>query len=414
MCCTVGCAPFVAPTRPPACSESAARLAPGAFRVASTDVVFDDQARGRRLASTLWWPADAPGSAPLVVEAHGFLANRGGLAYVARHLAARGYVVIAATHPHTTLFARGGRDLADVVRQPGDVSFLIDRLLQRDVHLPPIPPIDPPRIAVMGHSLGGLTATLTAFHPRLRDSRIAAAISIAGPMAMLQPSFFRTAPVPFLMIAGSADVIVDYRRNAFVALDRVSDGPLVSIAGASHAGFDQTTAWLPRLWNNPDVPACWLLTRTLHLDAALATVRALVRADEGVDLDDGVRPPCLQPPPRLVMDPPRQQMITTLAVTAFLESRFARDPDSRMRAHRYLVTTMARELPEVSVATGLRNATEVGRRSISLRGGRLHPSGSAVPVTAKGRGEATMKVAIPADGRNDPAALPVVWAASSG
>jgi predicted dienelactone hydrolase len=203
----------------------------------------------------------------------------------------------------------------------------------------------------MGHSLGGLTATLAAFHPRLRDPRIAAAVSIAGPMAMFEPRFFRTAPVPFLMIAGSADVVVNYRRNAFVTLDRVPDGTLVSIVGASHAGFDQATTWLPRLWDNPDVPVCWILTRTLHLDAAVATVRDLTRAGEGVDLDHGVREPCSERPPRAVMDPARQQMITMLAVTAFLESRFAPDPAARASARRYLTTTLPREIVEVSVAT---------------------------------------------------------------
>jgi dienelactone hydrolase len=345
-----GCALLVKPPAPPAGSPSALRFAPGPHRVRARNVVYADAARGRRLASTIWWPDDVRGPAPLVVQTHGFLANRTGGTYVARHLASRGYVVVAATHPTTTLFARGGAKLAEVIRQPGDVSLLIDRMLAGDTGVPGVPAIDPARIAVMGHSLGGLTATLAAFHPRLRDPRIAAAISIAGPMAMLEPRFFATAAVPFLMIAGSADVVVDWRRNALVTLDRVPGGTLVLLAGGSHAGFDYGATKLPAAVRNPDVFACWVLARTLHLDTAVATVRALSRPDEGVDLE-AIRPPCLDLPPRVSMRPARQQMITTLAVAAFLESVFAETPEAKARARAYLTTTLPRDLADVRVAT---------------------------------------------------------------
>jgi len=302
------------------------------------------------LASTIWWPVDTAWPAPLVVQAHGFLANRTGGTYVATHLASRGYVVVAATHPSTTLFARGGAQAEDVLLQSGDVSFLIDGMLAADGRHPRHPPIDPARIAVMGHSLGGLTATLATFHPRLRDPRIAAAIAMAGPMAMLEPRFFATAPVPFLMIAGTGDVIVDYRRNALATLDRVGDGTLVSIAGASHSGFDDAMTGLPRLLDNPDRIACRVLTRTLHLGDALAHVRRATEAGDGIDLAR-VAPPCREPPPLVAMAAVDQQRITTLAVTAFLESRFAPDPIRRAQAWHYLTETLPRDFGTVRVAT---------------------------------------------------------------
>ncbi len=347
-----GCALLTGSRSPAPHSESATRLAAAPYRVASAHVRFHDRGRGRTLASTIWWPVDMAGSAPLVIQAHGFLANRSGGTYVARHLASLGYVVAAATHPNTTLFARGGPKVADVLRQPGDVSFLIDRLLADDGRTPRHPPIDPARIAVMGHSLGGLTATLTAFHPRLRDPRIAAAIAIAGPMAMLEPRFFTTAPVPFLMIAGTGDVIVDYRRNALATLALVPGSTLVSIDGASHGGFDDAMTGLPRLLDNPDRLACWVLDRTLHLDATVAELRASALPDDGIDLEHGIARPCLQAPPPVVMRAARQQMITTLAVTAFLESVFARAPGIRVRARDYLMTGLPRDFADVAVASG--------------------------------------------------------------
>ena len=346
-----GCALLATPQGPPRASQSAQRLAPGPFRVLSADVALEDRAHGRTLATTVWWPAGAPGPAPLLVQAHGFLANRTGARYVARALASHGWVVVAATHPTTTLFAPGGPKLEDVVRQPADVSFLIDRVLADDDGMPQLPPIDPARIAVMGHSLGGLTATLAAFHPRLRDPRVAAAISIAGPMTPFEPRFFANARVPFLMIAGSDDVIVDWRTNAFVVLDRVPGGTLVLLAGASHTGFDDTASGLPRVLDNPDGLGCWVLERTLHLDTALEKLRAQSEEGDGVDFEHGLVRPCAEPPPEAAMDPARQQIITTLAVRAFLEAQLDPDPAVRLSAEKYLTGVLPRDFAEASVTT---------------------------------------------------------------
>lgn len=346
-----GCALLAKPQGPAVASESARRLEPGPYRVASADVDLDDRSRGRVLATTVWWPEGVAGPAPLVVQAHGFLANRMGARYVARHLASHGWVVVAATHPTTTLFAPGGARLEDVVRQPGDVSFLLDRVIADDEGLPALPSIDLARVAVMGHSLGGLTATLTAFHPRLRDPRVAAAISIAGPMAILEPRFFANARVPFLMIAGSDDVIVDWRSNAFVVLDRVPGGTLVLLAGASHTGFDDTMSGLPRVLDNPDAFGCWVLDHTLRLDTALEKLRAQSVEGDGIEFTRGLVRPCAEPPADVAMDPVRQQMITSLAVRAFLEQRLSPDPVVREAAARYLTDVLPHDFAEVSVTT---------------------------------------------------------------
>jgi hypothetical protein len=50
------------------------------------------------------------------------------------------------------------------------------------------------------------------------------------------------------------------------------------------------------------------------------------------------------------MRPAQQQTITTLAVTAFLESRFAPERAARTRARRYLTRMLPREVDDVSVA----------------------------------------------------------------
>ena len=79
-------------------------------------------------------------------------------------------MVVAGNFPLTHRAAPGGPQILDVVNQPGDVSHLIDVMLgvngqQRVLDLE----IDPDRVALVGVSLGGLTATLAGYHPRLRD-----------------------------------------------------------------------------------------------------------------------------------------------------------------------------------------------------------------------------------------------------
>jgi predicted dienelactone hydrolase len=355
---TSACATIVPPRPPPAGSPSAFLLGPGPYRVEHRTRTFVDRSRPqderrpdrgpRRLTTSIWFPVAAAGSHPLVLYSHGFLANRGGGTYLAEYLASRGYVVVAPDHPLTRRWGRGGPRLGDVVNQPADLRFLVDQMLSPDGSARPFPgAIDPERIAVLGLSLGGLTTTLTAFHPRLRDPRIVAAVSIAGPMTMFEPAFFATAPVPFLMIAGSADVIIDYASNAPLAVERVSGGQLVAIGGASHAGFDDTTGGVLRLLGNPDRPACWWLTRVLDRDDSAAAVGALARPDDGVRLAGAAPRPCLHPAPHRALDPARQQAITALAVTAFLDSRMAEDPALRRAAADYLATDLARDFPEV-------------------------------------------------------------------
>jgi dienelactone hydrolase len=341
-------------------SPSAVLLGPGPFGVERRDHTFidrspaDDARHGdperapRTLETTVWFPVGDAGSHPLVLYSHGFLATRRGGTYLAEYLASRGYVVVAPDHPLTHRCATGGPRVGDVVNQPADLRFLIDRMLAWNEREQPFPgTIDPARIGVVGLSLGGLTATLAAFHPRLRDPRITAAVSIAGPMTFFEPAFFTGAPIPFLMIAGGADVVIDYGSNAPLAVERVPGGQLVAIGGGSHAGFDDSTGGVLRILGNPDRLACWWLVRFLDRDPADEAVEALAHPGEGVRLPTPLPRPCASPPVCRALDPARQQAITKLAVGAFLDSRMASDPAVRRAAATYLEHDIARDFPEV-------------------------------------------------------------------
>jgi hypothetical protein len=175
-------------------------------------------------------------------------------------------------------------------------------------------------------------------------------VSIAGPMTFFGRSFFATAPTSFLMVAGEADVVIDYAANAPLVLDRVPGGELVTIAGASHVGFDDLATGVPRLWTNPDVLACFWLPYTLDLSHARDVVVGLECADDLGTVATSTVPPCGHQPPRRAMDPARQQLITQLAVAAFFDARFAADPEARRAAAAYLEHDLEHDFPEASWA----------------------------------------------------------------
>jgi len=348
-----------------------ARFGGGPFRVAHRDYTFVDRSRPvdpsagdggsaspRILKTRVWFPLDDSAPHALVVYSHGYFSNRHGGTYLAEWLASRGYVVAAPDHPLTHRWAPYGPRADDVVNQPGDLHAVIDGVLAWGTLERPFPgTIDPQQIGVVGLSLGGMTATLAAFHPRLRDPRISAAVSLAGPMTIFGPRFFATAPVAFLMVAGDADVIVDYGTNAPLVLERVPDGALVTIAGASHAGFDNAVRHMPRLMGNPDRIACWWLTSNLDLSRSREVLTALGAPESGMVVPEPTPRPCLQEPPAGAMDPVRQQLITQVAVAAFFESRFAEEPSVGRAAEEYLRRGLAADFPEAryrrsSVAAG--------------------------------------------------------------
>jgi dienelactone hydrolase len=355
-----------APEPLPQGSRCAGRLALGPHGVGRVDLEWVDSSRPtaangdypgapqRSLPVSLWYPDGAHGRHPLVVYSHGFVSSRHGGTYLAEHLASYGYVVVAADHPLTHAGAPGGPSSDDVVHQPADVSFLIDETLAMRAEQRPFQgEIDPERIGIFGLSLGAVTTTLAAFHPLWRDPRVAAAISIAGAGDVFGPRFYEHAQVPFLMIAGTADSIVDYEANALPTLDRVPDGGLVTIAGATHVGFDHVAAGLMRVLGNPDHVGCFLGGGEPETPLPNPFSGKFGGPELGL-LEVAEYPTPCTARFQSTMGAPRQQMLTTLAVRAFFDSRFALDSEARSEAKEFLVGIMPSELPEVTYASSRR------------------------------------------------------------
>jgi len=63
----------------------------------------------------------------------------------------------------------------------------------------------------------------------MRDPRIAAAISMAGPTSMFTADFFADSDVPFMLIFGDGDVIIPYAANPTPILEKYSNSNLASL-----------------------------------------------------------------------------------------------------------------------------------------------------------------------------------------
>lgn len=297
----------------------------------------------RVLKGEIWRPVVVEAPGPLLVYSHGFMSNRHEGLYLMRFLASHGYTVVAIDFPLTSRDAPGEAFGADIVNQPGDISFVIDYVLARnDAQNDSLyETIDASKIAVAGQSLGGLTTMLTAFHRELLDSRIKAAICISGPTSMLAPDFFVGNTVPTLMIYADTDSLVAYEEHAIPALAMIPAGVLMTVKNGSHAGFAHQAATFMRLMKNPDSIACRVFSgkksdnALKRYDFPTLLGGAVMGITEPGDSSVPVKP--LVP---VAMKAARQHMFTTLGSHAFLESVFANSARVRISARQYLLENL--------------------------------------------------------------------------
>jgi predicted dienelactone hydrolase len=156
-------------------------------------------------------------------------------------------VVAAPDFPHTSSNGGDG-NRGDIVNQPADLVAVLDAIVAGAV--PEVPAIaHPDRVAVMGHSDGGLTVSALAFNTQYRDPRIAAAVVMTGGRALFPGSYFAPGSPPLLAVHGTADETNPISASVSLWRDLPAGIPgyLVRIDGGSHLGPYLFDTGLPAL-----------------------------------------------------------------------------------------------------------------------------------------------------------------------
>ena len=99
------------------------------------------------------------GPFPLVVLSHGMYGNAYNQAWLASALARQGYVVTAISHPGTSTWSRDPDATRQLWERPRDVTRVIDYVTTTSEFAPVV---DPQKVYMAGHSLGGFTAIALA------------------------------------------------------------------------------------------------------------------------------------------------------------------------------------------------------------------------------------------------------------
>jgi poly(3-hydroxybutyrate) depolymerase len=243
---------------------AAPRRTAASDRVASITVTFADTSRStpatpsepeddqRVLVTTIRYPSDAIGPRPLIVLAHGLNGHPHQLDELIDAWADAGFIVAAPRFPRTNLDADGRAILHDAAEYPGDLSFVISRVLamsRSDTNgLHGL--VDPTRIGAAGISLGGMAVYGLVSNTCCIDRRVDAALL----MSAVHPAFpggrYRRQSMPVMLIHGDADT--GYRYSArtypmlappkwFITLRGGRHGPPFEDAPDEHDEFVRAT-----------------------------------------------------------------------------------------------------------------------------------------------------------------------------
>ncbi len=252
--------------------------APGPYAVGRSTFTLTDPAReGRQLLTDVWYPVDAgdavgvpslydllltqlpsevaladpvvsqAGPFPVVVFSHGSGGLRFQSYFLTETLASHGFVVIAPDHTGNTaldfLTGTAVPFAQSSVDRVGDVSFVIDQLLERN-RTPGnalYRRVDPGRIGLAGHSFGGFTALAVAsgYGGISADERVRAIVPISPATRALDDATLARIEIPTMVLGGTSDITVPLEPSNRRAFEQISSDirRRVDVLDAGHTSF---------------------------------------------------------------------------------------------------------------------------------------------------------------------------------
>jgi len=183
------------------------------------------------------YPIGLSGRFPLLVFGHGYEVTPASYTDLLNAWAKAGYVVAAPVFPLENQNAPGGPNENDLPNQPADMSLVISSLqIPQDSAASRVSGmIDFSQVAVSGHSDGGDTALAVAYDQRVRDTRIKAAVILAGAEDPFAAPFSMPAKgPPLLAVQGTADDINPPDQTYAFFSQAATPKYLLKMLGAGH------------------------------------------------------------------------------------------------------------------------------------------------------------------------------------
>ena len=178
------------------------------------------------------------GPFPLLMFAPGFQQCSDTYEHLLQSWASAGYVVASVDFPRTDCLVGSAAYEPDLVNQPGDVSYVLSRLLalnaQRHGFLSGR--LNPHEVGATGQSDGGDTVAALAGNTCCQDHRLKAVAVLSGAEWPPMPGrYFAGQAPPTLFVQGSADTInLPWTSVQLYRADRASPRYYLDLYGADH------------------------------------------------------------------------------------------------------------------------------------------------------------------------------------
>ncbi|MSW05964.1 MAG: hypothetical protein F2894_07135 [Actinobacteria bacterium] len=272
---------------------------PGPFAVGRETVTVKDPQRPERdLTVDVWYPADksrvegatpvnyavipgvevpsrtafsglpvsTQGPFPLVMYSHGSGGLRFISSFLTENLASHGFVVVAPDHTGNTAIDAVTGQIAtraqNELNRVGDVRATLDDALARNTNSGDLlyQSINPEKIGIMGHSLGGMTSIIgTVGHAGLPGyPKIKAIVGLAAYTKNIPLEELKKVKVPTMLISGTLDTTAKLKPNTVRTWNSIPARPLyrVDLVKGAHQSFSDICYYLeiaPTIKNVPQV-----------------------------------------------------------------------------------------------------------------------------------------------------------------